>query len=211
MSRKAKRGVLVSALAGGTAVSLLLLGLRFAATQETWTPRLFAPDYTSGHELAGFSGRPMLLVFGDSATGGWSELLLECEGDPVVAKLLSETFQGVFVDASRDKTAFETYGDPPPGTVLVKDLHGPIRGILEGKPTCEGLRALLEQSLPFVSVEKSPAYLRLLQGTDLLDELVEKRAVPEAESAVRCLKHFEPGSPEAARAEAKAVDLGLSP
>ncbi|MBI4607306.1 MAG: hypothetical protein HY721_35520 [Planctomycetes bacterium] len=203
--------MIATLVVAAVAAAMVVARMRPAATQEAAKPRLFAMSYGAGHELAGFAGRPMLLVFGDAGAGGWSELLGECEADPRLAKLLSETFQGVFVDLAAEKDACATYGDPPVGTVLVKDLHGPLRGILEGQLTCEGLLALLEQALPLVSVEKSPAYLRLLEGTDVLDELVEKRAVADAAAAVRCLRHFEPGSEAARRADARAVELGLSP
>jgi hypothetical protein len=151
----------------------------------------------------------MLLVFGDSRVAGWNEFLVECERDPGITKQLTETFQGVFVDLAKEADAFSIYGDPVAGTVLVKDLHGPIHGRFEGKYTCADLAKALEEALPYVRVEKSPAYWRLLAGTDLLDELVGKEETVEAERLLKLFQRIEPGSRPLEDALRKGAELGL--
>ncbi len=209
MSRRMKGGLLA-----GCGVALLvgfgtILRLRLGVTQDVPTPKLFALGYKDGHELAGFSGRPMLLVFGDSRNPSWDAFLLECEKDPELNSLLSEKFQGVLVDSATDREANAVYGGQSIGTVLVKDLHGPIRGVLREPYTCTDVRQILNDSIPYITIEKSPAYTRLLSGTDLIDELVQKEESAEVARLLTLMKHFEAGTKAHADAAAKASALGI--
>ena len=214
MSRKRRQGIIVA----GTSlvlVALLIVGLRIrqAQTQQAdeapAAPRLFAPSYEEGHELAGFTGRPMVLIFGDSRTGKWTDFLLECESDPKFATLLSERYQGVFVDAASDKETFDIYGNPGVPTVMLKDLRGPVYGLLQGAFSVSDILREMETALPLLPVERSPAYLRLLAGTDLLDELKDKEEIEEATRVLRLFKRYEGGTPAYTRAVARAQDLGI--
>jgi len=209
-------GYVMACCAGMAIASLVILMLvgwnRIGLTQEvtpTPMPTLFALDYKSGHELAGFTGRPMVLIFGDSRVAGWQQFLLGCESNPALARLLAERCQGVFVDAFRDAEALDKYGDPPVPSVLVKDLHGPVFGQLVGEFTPEDLLAVLERALPRIRVEPSPAWARLRAGTDLLDELNEKGEVGEAVRVLGLFRRFEGGTLAYERARDRALRLQI--
>lgn len=180
-----------------------------AGAQQEAVPRLFSDGYQAGHDLAGFSGRPMVLVFGDSRTPGWSNFLAACESDPNVAALLKEKFTGVFVDAAKDSSAFETYGVKSPGVLLVKDLRGPLLGVLEGEFTCEDLLVTLDGIVPHLDVQRSPLYDRLLRSEETLADLVANGERNLAAQVVKHMKRLEPNTQGLSRVEAKAAELGL--
>jgi hypothetical protein len=177
---------------------------------------LFAQGYETGHEFAGFTGRPMLLVFSRAGDPAVAQVLRDCEADPRIAALLRETFQGVSVDPAREPEVHALYGSPETTSLLVKDLRGPHLGLLtsaEAPIDAKSVLALLESALPQVEVVKSPAYTRLLEGIDLLDELVGKEERAEAARVVRLFERYEKGSPAAieCRARATALDLDVGP
>jgi hypothetical protein len=196
-------------------LTLLLLGITLLTQpflgggQADLRPLLFSHGYKLGHELAGFSGRPMLLLFEDTSLPEWSGLPLECEKNPKLNDILSKRVQGIVVDKSQDTDVFSRYGDPPLRTLIIRDLNGPILGILQSEYSIEDLERLLDAVLPMTTTEKSPAYIRLLENTLLLDELSGKNEAEEAARIVRLLKHFEPGSEALLRAEETLASLRI--
>ena len=185
--------------------------LRSGSGQEEWKPKLFAKGYEEGLDLAGFSGRPMVLVFGDGRLSGWSEFLLACEADPALTSLLTQKFVGAFVDLAIETEVTSLYGVPPEGAILIKDLRGPLLGILEPEYTCNQLRDSLDQPAKYLVVERSLLYERLLEGPEILAELATEDKRLDAEKAIRCLRRFEPSTQALARAETRAQELGLNP
>src|SRR5688572_16342500 len=93
-------GVLVVAVLGAVSV-WLFPGLWGPHAQEpeggavVTTPALFALDYATGHDRAGFAARAMVLVFGEGGFSAWNEFFTSCEQDPRLTELLSTRFQGV--------------------------------------------------------------------------------------------------------------------
>jgi len=177
---------------------------------------LFVEGYETGHQFAGFTGRPMLLVFARASDPALTQVLRDCEADPRIAALLRETFQGVIIDPAREPEVHALYGSLETTSLLVKDLRGPHLCLLtsvEAPIDAKSVLALLESALPQVEVVKSPAYTRLLEGTDLLDELVGKEERAEAARMVRLFERYEKGSPAATecRARATALDLDVGP
>lgn len=220
MSRKAKlrlgSGVLVMALLGGIG-AWFFLDRGGTRAQEGGgpvtapaSPVLFAGDYATGHDRAGFAGRAMVLVFGEGGLAVWGEFLSSCEADPRLEELLTTFYQGVFVDVTADPATAALYGNPKPPTVLIKDLRGPILARIQGEVTCEALRAEMEKAKGRAAMEKSPAYTRLLQGTDLFDELATKDELPEVARLVKLFRHFEGDRQEVLAAETKARGLGVA-
>jgi len=202
-------------LAGIGLVMILLTLIIYRVTpvggQEPAVPKLFANSYQAGHALAGFSGRPMVLVFGDSRVSGWNEFLIACESDPDTSRFLQQNFIGVFVDAASEPQIFAEYAVETPGTLLVKDLRGPLLGLLEPPYSCKDLLDTLSRAIPFLNINRSYLYNSLLRSPEILEQLVVDGDTELAENAVRFLRKFEPGSEALSAAERKASELGLSP
>jgi len=207
MKRSAFMCVIVGFMCAALAVLVVMNST--ALTQEQSSAHLFSMGYKNGNELAGFAGRPMLLLFGDSRSSAWSEYLRACEEEPLLHKLLSDTLQGVFVDAATDLEFYALYGNPPVGTMMIKNLHGPILGVLQSPYTLSDMRRVVGEVLPHFRIERSPAYIRLLHGTDLLDELLANNEKEEIARLVTLLRHFEPGSQALSNATARAVELDV--
>lgn len=219
MSRRAKlrlgSGVLALALLGGIAAWVLLdrggtRAQEVGAGAKPAIPVLFAPDYATGHDRAGFAGHAMVLVFAEGGLAAWGDFLSSCEADPRLEELLKTRFQGVFVDVNADPETVKLYGSPKSPAVIIKDLRGPILGRIQGEITCETLRGELEATHGQAWTDKSPAYTRLLGGTDLFDELASKDELPEVERLVKLFRHFEADKPEVLAAESKARSLGVA-
>jgi hypothetical protein len=212
MPSSAGRAILAVCVVTTLAVLVVLGTVRRAPAGpggEAAQVTLFTVGYEAGHELAGFTGRPMVLLFGDRRIPGWQDFMSSCEGRPEVAKLLSTRCHGVFVDAASDGDAFETYGVPRVPSLMVKDLHGPVLARLEGEFTVDDLLGALEAALPRIRVEASPAWVRLRSGTDLVDELTEKGEGGEVARLLALFLRVEGPSPAYDLARARARERGI--
>jgi hypothetical protein len=182
-----------------------------AMSQEAQKLTLFSEGYEAGHELAGFSGRPMVMVFCDGKDATLRDFLLSCQSDPDLAKLLNESFIGVYVDMSIEPTVAETYGVSKPGLIMIKDIHGPVLGILESEYSCGDLLKRLQEISLYLNVEKSSIYADLLLGAEALDQYNQSHSDQDTEKVVQLFRRFEPGSKALADVETRASILGLNP
>jgi len=182
-----------------------------AVSQEAQKPILFSEGYQAGHELAGFSGRPMVMAFSDGKDSTMADFLLSCQSDPDLAKLLSENFIGVYVDIAKEPAIAETLGISQSGVILVKDIHGPVLGVLESGYTCADLLKRLQEISLYLNIEKSSIYADLLLGADALDQFKQSHSDQETENVVRMFRKFEPGTTVLSDVEARASSLGLNP
>jgi len=208
MNRRGGQIIAVSLLFLTAGMTMVVLAL---SPEKDHQHRLFIRGHQLGSGLAGFSGRPMVLVFGDSRIPGWDDFLNSCEADATIAQLLKTTFVGVFVDIATEGEVADSNGIGKESTIIIKDLRGPLLGILEGNFTCEDLLASLDMASRHVAIERSSLYSALLRSTTILDRLVEEGRAGDAENAVRWLEHFEPGTEAVREAKGKARALGLAP
>ncbi len=210
-----KKGRIIAAfcvLLGIVSIFAVVALIRTGAfSQETQKPLLFSDGYQAGEELAGFSGRPMILVFGDKSNSKWNDFLLSVEADPDIALFLKDTFVGVFVDLPNEKDVAETYDAKDEGTILVKDIHGPLHGVLPPGAGINELKAILGEIAPTLMIEKSPMYADILaRGSVVLEELVGNGESVAAAKVVNDLQHFEPTTSDVLKdCETTASKLGI--
>jgi hypothetical protein len=210
MSARTGRAI-VTSCAGAALIGLVTLGIfAMGALLGDQKPKLFSMGYKGTEEAAGFSGRPMILVFGSQADPSWISFLLSCEADPEFSTLLKEQFVGGLVDVTDEPDVVATYGVEKVGTVIIKDIHGPILGYFEPGFSLKTILQRLKEVSPTLVIEKSTYYAAMLtRGPTVLDDMVANGFTAEATNAVRQLKKFEPTLTTLSQFEAKAAVLGL--
>lgn len=168
-------------------------------------------SYAEGSRLAGFTGRPMVLIFGDSREQMWVDLLSGCNRDEALREYFQTTFTCVFVDILTDAKTYQLYHIDGPGWIYIKDLAGPLLGILDRDISLESVRRLLDETGPRVQFVKSPLYKSLQDKPSRAADLVERGLSDRVLEAISLMKRVEGNSDAVQNLEAVARDCGLSP
>jgi hypothetical protein len=203
MSRKTGRAIVASCALGvvaGAGILIYTISARGgAAAQELSGAGKFRVGSQLGEERAGFSGRPMLMVFTSASSRDWQSIF-SCLQSPDVEAFMDH-FTGVLVDEGLDPDTEAVARTRDKLGVVVRGLNGAFLGGLPQGFTCAELIALLDamkKTVPFV--EKSPIYARLLESAEPVALLKQEGRDAEAQRYVELLKDFEGTESDAVRA-----------
>jgi len=193
MSRKTGRAIVASCALGAVAGAGILIytivaGGGGAAAQALPDAGKFRVGSQLGEERAGFSGRPMVMVFTSAID---SAAISACLLSPDVEALMGD-FTGVLVEEAAEPDVESVLRARDDFQVVVRALNGSLLGGLRRGFTCADLAALLENVRKGITfIEKSPIYARLLESTEPIDVLKTEGKVAEAARYVELLKEFE--------------------
>jgi hypothetical protein len=206
MSRKTGRAIAASCALGAVAGAGILIYTIAAgggaAAQAMPDVGKFRVGSQLGEERAGFSGRPMVMVFASASSAEWLTISSCLESADI--KAFMDHFTGILVEEAVEPEVEAVARTRDKLRVVVRGLNGAFLGGLPEGFACADLVALLEaikKTVPFV--EKSPIYARLLESTEPLAALKQEGNGDEAQKYVDLLKEFE-GAASAAVEAAEA-------
>ena len=208
MSRRTKRSIFVSLLVAITAAFGLYVALpakTIAKAQALADVGSFRVGHELGLERAGFSGRPMVIVFASADSPDWPAIQACLQSSEVAAEIASG-FTGVIVDETAEPKVEPSLRES--FRVIVRGLHGAMLGGLKAGFACADLSALLKQVSATANSppEMSPIYARLLESSGAVDALNESGASVGAAKYVEFLRELEGAeSPAVKAAEARLV------
>jgi hypothetical protein len=157
--------------------------------QEIQEPESFKFGAESGHERAGFSGRPMLEIFASPEDPSWPALFTLLQSPEVQAAM--DGFTGILVDERQDPDVEKTRRAEG-YQVIARSLSGAYLGGLKSGFTSrelgDFLQALKASHAP--RIEKSPIYNRLLESPEEISEVLLKQGRPRAERLSELLEEF---------------------
>jgi hypothetical protein len=208
MSRKTGRAIVASCALGAVAGAGILIytiaaGGGGAAAQALSDVGRFRVGSRLGEERAGFSGRPMVIVFASTSLPEWGTISSCLQGAEVDGFM--DHFTGVLVEDAVEPEVEAVARTRDKLRVVVRGLNGAFLGGLPEEFTCADLVALLDaikKTVPFV--EKSPIYARLLESAEPVAILKEEGKGSDAQRYVDLLRDFEgAGSAAVQAAEAE--------
>jgi len=167
----------------------------------------FRVGYALGEKRAGFSGRPMVMIFTNSGAPEWPSIKACIEDPSLEAEM--DVFTGILVNDLQEPTVEQVLREQGL-RVVVRSLNGGFQGGLHAGFSCqdliERLRAIRKNmgGIP----EKSPIYAVLLeQPVAVVGDLVIKYGCETAAMYVSFFEEFEGESSD--QAEAARAELNL--
>jgi hypothetical protein len=211
MLKRRRIWVLLASAAGTCAAAAILMLLQSAGANQdaTIASGSFRQGWDLMHRRAGFSGRPLLMVFAN-AEHGLDQVQREVFADERIQEAAAR-FSAALVNP--DEIPAEADFRPPEADLPIvhaRDVHGRCLGILTGaEVTAANVRDLLGRlsEVPLSAWPRSPLYESLLESAGALDAMIARGEFDEAKFVIDMLAELEPASEAAARAEERRSRL----